>query len=71
MKAVINGEKAKFYLNEENVPTLIVNKMFHGENISGGIGFFVDIGTEGFFKNLEYINRRYDETIKDFNRRIP
>ena len=55
LKAVITEDRGEFYLNGEDVPTLVVEEMFHGSS-SGGIGFFVDIGTEAFFKNL---------TIKD------
>jgi hypothetical protein len=28
--------------------------MKHGANAKGALGFFVDIGTEGFFRNLRY-----------------
>jgi hypothetical protein len=34
--------------------------MFHGKEATGDIGFFVDIGTEGFFKNLCVNNKRID-----------
>lgn len=53
LKAEINNEKGKFYVNNQLV--LTVNKLIHGDSC-GGIGFFVDIGTEGFFKDLEVIN---------------
>ena len=51
LKAVITDGRGEFYLNGEEDPTLVVEEMFHGSS-SGGIGFFVDIGTEAFFKNL-------------------
>lgn len=53
LKAVIKGECAEFYLNNEKEPTLVVNDMKHGAEQKGSIGFFVDIGTEAFFKDLK------------------
>ena len=52
LKAVIDGADAAFYLNNEGSPVLKVHGMFHGDKTHGSIGLFVDIGTEGFFKNL-------------------
>ncbi len=52
LKVVFSGKHADFYLNNEERPTLSVDEMFHGNGSPGGIGFFVDIGTEGFFRNL-------------------
>jgi hypothetical protein len=34
---------------------LIVNDLKHGANAAGAIGLFVDIGTEGYFKDLVVI----------------
>jgi hypothetical protein len=53
LRAVIHGESAEFYINNDKTPTLIVTDMKHGANQSGKIGFFVDIGTEAFFKDLK------------------
>ena len=50
LKAEIRGDKARFSLNGEEV--LCVNGLKHGKGERGGIGLFVDIGTEGFFKDL-------------------
>lgn len=52
LKTVINGAKAEFYLNESKEPVLVVENMKHGADAKGTIGFFVDIGTEAFFKDL-------------------
>jgi hypothetical protein len=38
-------------LNNQKQPALIVNDLKLGENASGGIDLWVDIGTEGFFKD--------------------
>lgn len=52
LKAVITEEQAQFYVNDMNTPILCVNEMLHGANLKGSLGFFVDIGTEAFFKDL-------------------
>lgn len=52
IKAVICGSHADFYLNGSGVPALSVSGLKLGAKASGAVGFFVDIGTEGFFKNL-------------------
>lgn len=51
LKAIINQEHAEFYINNEKI--LVVNDMKHGDNLKGSVGFFVDIGTEAFFKDLK------------------
>ena len=53
MKAVVRDEKAEFYLNNEEVPVLTVNHKKHGKDAHGSVGFFAEIGTEAFFKDLE------------------
>lgn len=56
LKAVIKGEYATFFINDEKEPVLVVNDMKHGANQTGEVGFFVDIGTEAFFKDLIITN---------------
>jgi hypothetical protein len=53
MKIVIKGNQARLFLNKNKQPSLIVNDLKLGGDISGSIGFFVDIGTEGYFSNLK------------------
>lgn len=53
LKAVVEGKQAKFYINDAREPILVVNDMKHGDKQRGAIGFFVDIGTEAFFKDLK------------------
>ncbi len=55
MKIVVKGVIAKLYLNDSKQPSLIVNDLKLGEQ-SGGIGLFVDIGTEGYFTDLKLSN---------------
>ncbi len=49
----VHGQKAKLYINNNKQPSLIVNDLKLGDNIQGAIGLFVDVGTEGFFKDLK------------------
>ena len=53
LTAVIRDEKAEFYLNEEKDPVLAVSSLKHGREARGSVGFFSEIGTEAFFKDLE------------------
>lgn len=53
LKAVIQDNTAKFYINNMEHPILVVDDMKHGSDLTGSVGFFVDIGTEAFFKDLK------------------
>lgn len=52
LKAVIRNNHADFYLNGMSNPVLTVDDLKHGADAHGSVGLFVDIGTEGFFRNL-------------------
>lgn len=56
LKIEVKGENAKLYLNGSKQPVLSVNDLKHGPDSSGGIGLWVDIGTEGFFTGLTVEN---------------
>lgn len=53
LKIEVNGNQAKLFINGSKQPYLIVNDLKMGADQSGSIGLFVDIGTEGFFRNLK------------------
>lgn len=53
LKIVVKGNQAKLFLNKNKQPSLIVNDLKHGADASGAIGFFVDVGTEGYFSDLK------------------
>lgn len=53
MRIEVKGIKAKLFLNNSKYPVLIVNDLKLGENAAGGIGLWVDGGTEGLFKDLK------------------
>ena len=52
LRAEIYGEQAAFYLNHAPEPVLRVDRLLHGADARGGVGLFVDIGTEGLFRSL-------------------
>ncbi len=52
LKAEVEGASAKFYVDDMETPALVVDKMFGGADLRGGVGLYVDNGTEGNFKNL-------------------
>lgn len=56
IKIEVKGENAKLYLNGQEHPVLIVNDLKHGANASGGIGLWVEVGTEGHFNELKVKN---------------
>jgi hypothetical protein len=53
MKIEIEGSQARLFLNQSKQPSLIVNDLKQGADRSGSVGLFVDIGTEGYFRNLK------------------
>ena len=53
LKIVVLNNQAKFFINDNKQPSLIVNDLKHGVNASGAIGLWVDVGTEGFFSDLK------------------
>jgi hypothetical protein len=52
LKIVVQGKQAQLYLNGNKQPSLIVNDLKLGTEASGGIGLWVDVGTEGYFADL-------------------
>lgn len=57
MNIFVEGKKAELFLDDKEQPSLIVNDLKHGSSASGAIGFFVDIGTEGYFKDLKIFHK--------------
>ena len=52
LKVEVEGARARFYVNDMEAPALVVDKLFGGADARGGVGLYVDNGTEGNFKNL-------------------
>ena len=57
MRIEIQGKNADLYLNEGKFPVLKVSDLKMGKNSVGGIGLWVEVGTEGYFRNLKVINK--------------
>jgi len=53
LKIEVKGQTAKLFINDAKQPNLIVNDLKMGTDKTGAIGLFVDIGTEGFFRDLK------------------
>ncbi|MBP6686426.1 MAG: hypothetical protein KA160_01105 [Lacibacter sp.] len=53
MRIEVNGAQAKLFLGNDQQPSLIVNDLKHGANATGAIALWVDVGTEGYFKDLK------------------
>jgi hypothetical protein len=49
----VKDEQAKLYLDNNKQPSLIVNDLKHGAGLSGAVGLWVEVGTEGFFSDLK------------------
>ena len=52
MRIEFENKEARLYLNNQEHPSFIVSEL-KGDSISGSIGLWVDIGTEGYFKDLK------------------
>lgn len=53
LKIVVKGKGAQLYLNDNKQPSLVVNDLKLGADTAGGIGLWVDVGTEGYFADLK------------------
>jgi len=53
MRIEVKDAQAKLFIDKNQQPSLIVNDLKHGANASGAIAFWVETGTEGFFKDLK------------------
>ena len=52
IKAEIRGAEGRFYVDDMAAPALVVPQMFAGAEARGGVGLYVDNGTDGLFRNL-------------------
>lgn len=57
MRFEIQDKKATLFLNDQEYPAFIVNEM-KGDLGSGSIALWVDIGTEGYFKDFKIIRNQ-------------
>lgn len=57
LRIEVKDIQAKLFIGNSQQPSLVVNDLKHGATASGSIGLWVDIGTEGYFKDLKIIKR--------------
>jgi hypothetical protein len=57
MRIEFEDKKATLYLNNQKYPSFIVNEL-KGNSKSGSIGLWVDIATEGYFKDLKITKKQ-------------
>lgn len=48
----VKGAQAKLFLDKNKQPALVVNDLKHGADLSGAIGLWVEVGTEGYFSDV-------------------
>jgi hypothetical protein len=53
MKIEVRQNKARLYLNGMQQPSLVVNDLKLGPDQRGGVGFWLESGTIGYFRNLK------------------
>lgn len=56
LRLEIKDEQLRLYLNDQRHPAFVADKIKGGLK-SGSIGLWVDIGTEGFFKDLKIVRQ--------------
>lgn len=52
IKAEVAGAEGRFFVDDMDTPALVVPHMFGGPEARGGVGLYVDNGTDGLFRNL-------------------
>lgn len=57
MRIEVAGETAKLFVHDAEQPCLVVGDLKHGADAVGGIGLYIDNGTEGFFRGLKVWHR--------------
>ena len=57
LRIEVKDAQAKLFINDSPQASLVVNDLKLGATASGSIGLWVDIGTEGYFKDLKVIKQ--------------
>lgn len=57
LRIEVKGSQSKLFVNNNTQPSLVVYDLKHGSGREGAIGLWVDIGTEGYFKDVKITNR--------------
>ncbi len=53
VKIEVNDEKARFYVNGVEQPSLIVNDLKQGKSLRGSVGLWIAVGTEAHFTDFK------------------
>jgi len=53
MRIEVKDAQAKLFLDNNTQPSLIVNDLKHGADLSGAIGLWVETGTEAYFSDVK------------------
>jgi hypothetical protein len=53
LKIVVRDSDARLYVNGAEQPSLIVSDLKLGPDQRGGVGFWIESGTIGYFSNLQ------------------
>lgn len=69
MRIEVKGEKAELFINDAKYSNFVVSEML-GKTAIGSIGLWVDIGTEGYFKDLKVVpfQSPVNEIVKEWER---
>jgi len=57
LRIEVKDAQAKLYISNNKQPSLLVTDLKHGANASVSIALWVEIGTEGYFKDLKVIKQ--------------
>jgi hypothetical protein len=57
LRIEVKDAQARLFINKNEQPSLIVNDLKLGANVSGGIALWVETGTEGYFSELKISQR--------------
>jgi hypothetical protein len=49
----VHGRQAMLYVHDQPQPTLVVNDLKTGANVTGGVALWLDIGTDAHFRDLK------------------
>ncbi|KAA6438787.1 MULTISPECIES: hypothetical protein [Dyadobacter] len=57
LRIEVKGANAKFFIDGNSQPSLVVNDLKLEPNASGGVALWTEVGTEGFFTDLKILKQ--------------
>ena len=58
MRIEVKDTQAKLFVGNNKQPSLIVNDLKHGADLSGAVALWVETGTEGYFSDLKIVSSK-------------